>query len=335
MKKFLIVLTALAVLFLLAGCDAGETPVTTEPPVTESAEDAQILKILMIGDSSGNDAMWLAYDVFHAEQPDRKVVIGNLYYSSCTMASHAKHAAENLANYTYYRNDSGKWNVKENYAISYALAEERWDVVLIQETNHYAGIEKYYQTEDISILTNHIVTELGYTPHILWNTMWVNPMGFDEWIFTDPANPAPANVPRWRSIHAVNYDNSVEKMYECIVSCAEKYVIGQNKGVTGFLSSNTALQHALTKQQIHEKELFRDYTHLSDYGRVLVAYNLYAQICELVDGTAPELTEIKLTTVPAFMRQKRFTSLGDLVLTEQQQQSIAEAVNYSVKNPLK
>ena len=55
----------------------------------------------------------------------------------------------------------------------------------------------------------------------------------------------------------------------------------------------------------------------------------------LIVLTAPELTEIKLTTVPAFMRQKRFTSLGDLALTEQQQQSIVEAVNYSVKNPLK
>ena len=307
---------------------------TTEPPVTESPEDANTLKILMIGDSSGNDAMWLTYDVFKAEQPDRDVVIGNLYYSSCTMAYHAKHASENLPNYTYYRNDSGKWDVKENYAISYALQEEHWDVVLIQETNHNAGVEIYYKTDDIVILTSHIVKELGYQPHILWNTMWVNPMGFDEWIFTDPSNPAPANIPRWRSIHMENYDCSVEKMYEAIVNCANKYVLGQNKGVTGYLSSCTAIQHALTQQNIHEKELFRDYTHLSDYARVMVAYNLYAQVCQLIDGTAPELTEIKLTTVPSFMRQKRFTALGDLILTEEQQKSIVEAVNYSVKNPL-
>lgn len=333
MKKLLTILMLLMILVLAAGCSQGETPAGTEPEITESAEDAQTLKILMIGDSSGNDAMWLAYDVFKAEQPDRNVVIGNLYYSSCTMQSHANHAKEDAPDYTYYRNDMGRWEMKENYAISYALEEEHWDVVIIQETNHLAGIEKYYKTDDIPTLTKHIVDVLGYTPHILWNMLWVNPVGFDEWIFTDPANPAPANVPGWKSNYAVNYENSIDKMYECVQNCVNTYVIGKENGVTGLLTPATAIQHALKQQNIHEKELFRDYTHLSDYGRVMVAYNLYAQVCQLIDDTAPELTEIKLTTVPSYMRQKRFASLGDLVLTEDQQKSIAEAVNYAVKDP--
>ena len=79
-------------------------------------------------------------------------------------------------------------------------------------------------------------------------------------------------------------------------------------------------------------DLYRDYTHISDYARLIVAYNWYCQMFQ------PEgLTEVKIDTI---LWQNRATwnarneKLGDLPLTEQHKQVLIESVNHSLENPL-
>ena len=76
--------------------------------------------------------------------------------------------------------------------------------------------------------------------------------------------------------------------------------------------------------------MYRDYTHKSDYGRVMVSYMWYA----ILTGQT-EMTQLQYTTVPANMRQKKFVQYGDLVLTDEQIQIILQSVNYALENPYK
>ena len=76
-----------------------------------------------------------------------------------------------------------------------------------------------------------------------------------------------------------------------------------------------------------DKELFRDHTHLSDYGCLLVAYAWYAQF------TGKEVTEINLDSIPAHLRHKSTQNLGDMEVTEEMKQNIIKTVDYTLKNP--
>jgi hypothetical protein len=78
---------------------------------------------------------------------------------------------------------------------------------------------------------------------------------------------------------------------------------------------------------IAQTALYRDYTHLSDLGRVLAAYCFYVQF------TGEAIDEVKLDRIPAKARQSRYQALGDLVLTEDLKYTIKEAANYSLEHP--
>jgi hypothetical protein len=79
-------------------------------------------------------------------------------------------------------------------------------------------------------------------------------------------------------------------------------------------------------------DLYRDYTHISDYARLIVAYNMYCQLFR------PEgITEVKIDTILWQNRapwNARNQKLGDIQLTEQHKQVLIESVNHSLKNPL-
>ena len=87
MKRLICLLSACLMLLSLCACgDKTDTPAgTTAPVATEPKveKDDGVLRVLMIGHSLGNDAMWMQPAVFMNENPDMKVVIGFLYYSGC------------------------------------------------------------------------------------------------------------------------------------------------------------------------------------------------------------------------------------------------------------
>ena len=51
-------------------------------------------KILIIGNSHSNDAFWQLFEVFKAQAPEQKVLIGILYYSGCQLARHVEFAQQ-------------------------------------------------------------------------------------------------------------------------------------------------------------------------------------------------------------------------------------------------
>ena len=334
-----------------------------------AAADDGVLKAIIIGNSDSTDATNLLYEVFMAEGwKKEELVLGCMYESGCGIVSHVKFAYNNQPEYKYYKNTGsnadGSWDCRENSTLEYALQDENWDIVILQESNSVSGIASTFENDDIERLITYVVNKLGYEPTLLWHFVGANPeipepymsyvlsldnadgdnsdasenegwedSGVDEpedlvWIFDIARPSAPV---AWAKRYMQYWNNDREIMYAAIAENVQKYVLGTELyGFDGVIPSATTFQYAINSLGMTEQDMYRDYTHKSDYGRVMVSYMWYA----ILTGKT-EMTELQYTTVPANMRQKKFIQYGDLVLTEEQVQIILQSVNYALENPYK
>ena len=81
-------------------------------------------------------------------------------------------------------------------------------------------------------------------------------------------------------------------------------------------------------QQLSDRSMYRDYIHLSDYGRLFAAYQEYAQIYGL-----DHIEEVNVDVIEAHLRQWRWVPEGDVPLTQEMKDAIIESVNYTLQHP--
>ena len=335
----------------------------------KTAADDGVFKAIIIGNSDSTDATNLLYEIFLAEGwKKEELVLGCMYESGCAISSHVKFAKSNMAEYKYYKNTGnnadGAWDCRENSTLEYALQDENWDVVILQESNSVSGVATHFENNpDVEALITYVVNTLGYEPKLLWHFVGANPeipepymsyvlnqdnadgdnsdasenegwedTGVDEpedlvWIFDIARPSAPV---AWAKRYYDYWNNDREVMYNAIADNVEKYILGSDLyGFDGVIPSATSFQHAINTLGMTEQDMYRDYTHKSDYGRVMVSYVWYATLTGKT-----ELTQLQYTTVPANMRQKKFVQYGDLVLTDHQIDVLLESVNHALRSPL-
>ena len=83
-----------------------------------------------------------------------------------------------------------------------------------------------------------------------------------------------------------------------------------------------------------QAEVYRDYTHVNDYGRLIAAYTWYATIMGI-----DEIEEMNLDAVPANLKHKnsKFPAAdadGNYTITADMKEDLIESVNWALKNPL-
>ena len=325
MKKILALFLSLVMALSLFGCAAAETtPETTEAPKeTQSPAEQEVLRVLTIGNSHTNDTTNLLYEVFHAEMPEQKVMIGNMYYSGCPMNKHVSFAKTNSPEYEYMKNDNGVWNNTEGTTLSYALKEQAWDVVILHEMNTKAGLEGTYSTNYTQQLIDYVKENTHFEPTFLYHTPWANPV--DETFFGlsyDPQPPA-SWVENYRSSYNMDYDYMLEQL----IKMTQTY-LQPMEDISGFIPGGIAQHYVNVALDQTDIDLFRDYTHLSDFGRLLASYLWYATIMGKT-----EITEVNVDVIPAELRHRRAKVLGDLEITEDMKQVIIQSVNYALANP--
>ena len=94
-----------------------------------------------------------------------------------------------------------------------------------------------------------------------------------------------------------------------------------------FVNCGPAVMYAINRLNCTQLELYRDYTHLSDYGRLIASYCWVSQI------TGEPIREINIDVIPAANRATfRQQALGDMVVTEEMKRVIIESVNYAMNN---
>ena len=308
-RLFALALCVIMVLALLPACEkTQQPPESTKPAPTESPEEAEVLKIMILGSSRSVNTFQLLWEVFKDQMPDQKVVLGIMYYSGCSISEHVKFVSGNEPAYNYYLNNNGKWVITDGVTMEVGLLDQAWDVILLQAgdgdtANNMNQTGRQYLVDYANNLMEH--------PHVFWwHSTWFNSADPDLY---------PNRV----------YDMTPDKQIEQLQAsndAAKKYVL-DDPMFEGRITSGTPMLYAIKELGIADKELFRDHTHLSDYGCLLVAYAWYAQF------TGKEVTQINMDKIPVYLRHKSFQHLGDMEVTEEMKQNIIKTVDYTLKNP--
>ena len=103
------------------------------------------LRILGIGNSFTDDGMMYLPELLEAAGI-RNVVLGRLYIAGCSLERHCREYAGNAPAYIYYKSTSNRWEtVSKKATLLDGIADERWDVVVLQQASGKSGIYPTYQ----------------------------------------------------------------------------------------------------------------------------------------------------------------------------------------------
>ena len=292
-----------------------------------------VLKIINISNSHGVDSTWLIPEVLKAERPDQKFVLVELY-QSYALTEHVAAAQNNDAVYHYYINTGDGWTtITEQETIEHALQTYTWDIVMFNESSRHLGLEEYMSKGLIEWFKQYILSNLDYETKLLYNMTWANPT--DEGFYTDGSRQAPPAG--YKAKYTEDYGFDRVNHYNKLVELTKKYLVNDTD-FAEIIYNATPVQYATNVLKVPEYDVnqvydtYRDYTHLSDFARLIVAYNWY---CQVFDVEA--ISEVKVDVIPWSMRAPwgyRHQKLGDLTLTQQHKDVLLESVNYGLQHPL-
>lgn len=280
------------------------------------------MKIFTIGNSHSYDATQLLYEVYKAQNPEQEVVIGTMYYNGCSIARHVQFATNDEPVYEYSVNSNGKWERTKGVTLKMGIQAQDWDIVVIQEAGD--GVEDNFKNDNRKILVEYVNQHLAH-PHVfIWNFDIVAPN--DEIFYSPDYDPQPpAN---FKEKMRVRYNNDPVIALRLGQQNMVKYILPDSTYVN-HIPTGTAVMYAHLVDGWAQKDLYRDYVHVSDFGRLIASYMWYAQL------TGKLLTDVKVDTVEASLRHRRAIPLGDMAVTQKMKQTIIDAVNYSYGNPWK
>ena len=329
----------LAFLFLLgcaAGCSsnppadttASESTASEATEVTQSPEEAAVFKVLMIGQSLAQDTVWLLYDVLKAEMPDKEFLVADIY-DSITLGDHRINILTNYAVYDYIVNKDGKMVTTKNYTITAALKDQQWDLIIFNDATYPTTQAAEFKDGDHDFMIKHIAENAAPGYKLAYNATWANPTSAG--LYAPERRQPPAN---FRENFFGRFQGSRNEYYRLISENIKTYIETDTRYDYVF-HSGTAIQYASETHGVPEADptrvydLYRDYVHLSDFGRLIVAYQLYAQIFGL-----EELTQVNVNLIPQAMRATaREQAFGNLTITDTHKQAIIASVNYALQNP--
>lgn len=295
---------------------------TTQPtePTEETTEQLPPINLLIIGNSHSIDAFHFLYQAFLDQQPDREITLGVLYYGSCSISKHVLFALQREAVYKYYKNTDGRWEIKNNMDMVSVLEDHPWDMVMLQAAK--TDLDETLNEDSRRELEAFVSKHTSVTPQFLWHTSWPSPN--DEAIFSaDYINPPPdgykENLMRLYGFDPIN-------QFTVLTNMAKTHIL-PDIHYSQAICTGAAVMYAHSELSIPQQEIWRDYTHLSDFGRLIVAYAMYTQL------TGNPISTIGLNTIPVQFRHPLFQDLGDLKVTKQMKGSIILSANYALRDP--
>ena len=333
MKRTLCFLLAgLGIITGIAGCATPETPAeTTTQPVETLPDLAEMneLKVLLIGQSLGQDTIWHLHKVLKAENPEKSFVVGSTY-KSMALNQIRQCIENNEAVFDYNKfTDEGHTLTKE-VTIEMALKDEKWDIIIFNGATYNSTQEREYVDGDHAFMIDYIHKTAQPGFRLAYNCTWANP--------TDPGlvglgrMTPPARV---RERFVEEFGGSRNVYYKRLCDNFTRY-IETNEAFDIVFHPGTAIQYASETFGVPEcdenrqYDLYRDYVHLSDFGRLIAAYQLYAQIYGL-----EKLESVKVDVIEANTRttetDKRF---GDVIITEKHKEALIASVNFALAHPL-
>jgi len=314
--------------FAACGGSAPETTPTTEPTPTEPAEEAKVLKILTLGSSSSVDSNHMINLVAAAEGIGdyENLMIGTLYYSGCKLSEHVQFLTQDSPVYRLYISNANTPDkppeTMDDVTMKMSLTFNYWDVIFLQASGTESMDDSAFTNGNIETIRNYVnANKLNPLAVFGWHAIGVSSTDPDL-IATYPYSPNGYAT----SAEKYNYDRSL--MLNERTDRLERYIMSDPSYVY-VVPSCTAVENAITSY-LGQKGIKRDYTHLTDVGRLIASYVWY---CELFG--VEQLEEIKVDAIPKAFLKSTQDKTQDLQLTEGEKAVILEAVNNTLKNPLR
>lgn len=252
MKRILSFFLLLALCFSTAGAQSHritrKTPVQTERHV----------HILAIGNSFSEDAVeQYLWEIAHEKGID--LIIGNLYHPGCSLERHVANLQADSADYAYRKIVSGVKKERPATTIRYALQDEPWDFITMQQASHFSGQPATFEPfigELMDSVRLYSAAQLG------WHMTWAYSKDSQHGGFKA-------------------YDNDQQKMYEAI--CETLAEVQTHHHFDFVIPTGTAIQNARNTDL--GDTLCRDGYHLNLlYGRYCAALT-WAETLLGIDAT--------------------------------------------------
>ena len=210
------------------------------------------LKILAIGNSFSDDALWLLPDILKS-LGIRKFRVSNLYIGGCVLKTHSENIDSDAPAYEFRTNTGNGWETEFNTTLYTGLVADEWNFITFQQGSPDSGKRETY-----SYLAPVIDFVKKYRPSakLGWQMTWAYQQDSNHGAFAD-------------------YDCDQTTMYNAVVS-AVKSEIATNKSIEFVVPNGTAIQNARTSYL--GDTLTRDGFHMSyDIGRFITALS-YARL---------------------------------------------------------
>ena len=231
-----------------------------------------------------------------------------------------QHATQNLPVYDMHLNFDGIWETTSDTTMETALYNQAWDIVVFQGGRGDSDNE--YNLKNRRALEQYVSERVKQPYTMMWHITWPSP---EEPTFFDPSyRVQPPSG--WVDYLQTNFGHDTFRQFTVMTDKAKEYLL-TDETYEKVICSGAGIMNAHAVSGVPQLELWRDYTHLSDYGRLIAAYSFYAQLM----GT--EVTEINLEMIPANLRQRYAKDDGDLIITEEMKQVIIKAANASLEDP--
>ena len=276
------------------------------------------LKILGIGNSYTIDSMRMLGAVYQAEK-NQNVELSVAYKGGCRLDQHVSFYHNNEAAYAFYQwnAQTGKWVTTKDMTLQEIIAADDWDLVSMQQGSTKSGVESTYNS-DIQAIQGFVKDGLGYTPTFFWNMTWSYP-GVDiegDGVTMESASNA--------SAFFNTYNGDQEYMYQMITQTVQNKILPDTT-FKWIMPVGTAVQN-MKSSYLTPHELYRDYTHLNDYARLMAAYVWF---CKL-EGVPTD--SFKLDYIPDALTNS-YKEAGDIPLDAEMFAILEESVRNAIATP--
>ena len=278
------------------------------------------MRVLIIGNSHSVDAFYMLQEVFAEQMPEQEIVLGVVFYGGCSISKHLLFAQHNEPAYTYLRDMGGKRESFEYQTMRAILEDQPWDKVFFQAAK--TDLDDTLNEADRRELEAYVETVLGRSYEKWWHTSWPSP---NEEIFFSPAYTTLAPEGYRENLIAL-YGFDPSNQFAVLTAMARQHIL-TDENYTGAVCTGTAIMYAHNVLERPQLELWRDYTHLSDFGRLIAAYSMYTQL------TGQPIETVGIDTIPTERRSLQYQHLGDMTVTEEMKQIIIQSVNYALEDP--
>ncbi len=268
----------IAICFLLVSCEKDDSPNISSGKLDFTLNHSlppniDTLKILSIGNSFTQDAMWYMPHILR-KMKINNVRLAHITYTACTLSKHYEFYKTDSACYYFFTNEglNSNWKMERNYKLRSALKYADWDIIILQQLSNQAGLYSTYEPY-LSNLLNNIYKEIKDKDVVFgWHMTWSYATNSDRVGFE-------------------RYGNNQITMYDSIVKASQR--VTTDIGIKLILPSGTTLQNLRnTKLTSSPLDFTRDGSH-ADLGA-----GRYALACTWINVLIKDYWNLKDVKIP-------------------------------------